>query len=368
MRGGAAVHVDDADLAVVAALVLLQQAVQGHRCGRPVVEVGEREALVGDVGVGLGGDRADLGDRRRHHRPHGQELRGHGHPPRLAVVGPGHDREGHAAEPSVRRTADRPRSPRPAVPRVLARVVRSNVNDPMQRGLGGHARRSADRRRRLPRPERRDPGGGPQGRHASRLRVRRVPRRLAGTARGRDDAAGHQAVPGDPAPRRHHPRLLAHQPVQDRRRRRADPGEPRRGRGRRAGRHRRRGHPRGRHQAGRPGRQRGRRPEDHRQRPVRHRLHVRLRHRRQHRHRGDRPAAHHRRVPPPGAGGGGDGPARRLDRPARRHRRRCQRGADPGAAVRHRGRLRPRRGAVPDPATRRSSWSPRARCRSRAAT
>ena len=45
-----------------------------------------------------------------------------------------------------------------------------------------------------------------------------------------------------------------------------------------------------------------RRPQDHRQRPVRHRLHLRLRHRGQHRHRGHRPAAHHRRVPHAGAG------------------------------------------------------------------
>ena len=79
-------------------------------------------------------------------------------------------------------------------------------------------------------------------------------------------------------------------------------------------------------------------PEDHRQRPVRHRLHLRLRHRGQHRDRGDRPAAHHRRVAPPGARRRGDGPARRLDRPARRHRRRRQHRADPRAALRHRRR------------------------------
>ncbi len=48
------------------------------------------------------------------------------------------------------------------------------------------------------------------------------------------------------------------------------------------------------------------------------RLHVRLRHRREHRHGGDRPAAHHRREPPPGADRRGDGQARRLDRAARR--------------------------------------------------
>ena len=39
---------------------------------------------------------------------------------------------------------------------------------------------------------------------------------------------GIPSVPRHPAARRHHPRLLAHQPVQDRRRRRADQGQPRR--------------------------------------------------------------------------------------------------------------------------------------------
>ena len=57
--GRAAVDVDDADLAVVAPVVLLEQPLQGDRRGRALVEVGEGQALVGDVGVGLGGDRAD---------------------------------------------------------------------------------------------------------------------------------------------------------------------------------------------------------------------------------------------------------------------------------------------------------------------
>ena len=77
-------------------------------------------------------------------------------------------------------------------------------------------------------------------------------------------------------------------------------------------------------------------PEDHRQRPGRDRLHVRLRHRGEHRDGGDRPAAHHRRVPPPGARRRGDGPARRLDRAARRPGRRRERHPDPRAAVRRR--------------------------------
>ncbi len=52
-----------------------------------------------------------------------------------------------------------------------------------------HANRCADRRRRLPRPERGDPGRRPQGRRDLRPRVRRLPRRLARPARGPDHAA-----------------------------------------------------------------------------------------------------------------------------------------------------------------------------------
>ena len=100
VRGGAAVDVDDADLAVVAALVVLEQPLQRDRGGRAVVEVGERLALVGDVGVGLGGDRADAGHRGRYGGADGEELGGHGHPPRLSVGGPGHDRERHGRDPS----------------------------------------------------------------------------------------------------------------------------------------------------------------------------------------------------------------------------------------------------------------------------
>ena len=60
----AAVDVDDADLAVVAAIVLLEQPVERDRRRRALVEVGKRKSLVGDVGVGLGGDRADHRRRR----------------------------------------------------------------------------------------------------------------------------------------------------------------------------------------------------------------------------------------------------------------------------------------------------------------
>ena len=57
---------------------------------------------------------------------------------------------------------------------------------------------------------------------------------------------------GHPAARRHDPRLLAHQPVQDRRRRRGDQEEHGRAGRRRAHRDRRRGHPRRRDEADRP--------------------------------------------------------------------------------------------------------------------
>ena len=133
-----------------------------------------------------------------------------------------------------------------------------------------------------------------------RPRVRRLPRRLEGPARGPDDAARHRRGPRHPAARRHDPRA----------RRRTNPfkveggveqikanlatlgvdaliaigGEDTLGVATKLA---------------RPRRQRRRRAEDHRQRPRRDRLHLRLRHRRQHRDRGDRPAAHHRRVAPP---------------------------------------------------------------------
>ena len=169
-----------------------------------------------------------------------------------------------------------------------------------------------------------------------------------------------QAVRGHPAARRHDPRLVADQPVQDRRRRRAHRGEPHGARHRRADRHRRRGHPRRRDPAARARRAGRRRAQDDRQRPQRHRLHVRLRHRGQHRDGGDRPAAHDGRVPPPRADRGGHGPARRLDRAARGHGRRRQRHPHPRGAVRHRAGLRRTSSPGSRPTTRRSSSSPRA--------
>ena len=110
---------------------------------------------------------------------------------------------------------------------------------------------------------------------------------------------------------------------------------------RRARRDRRRGHARRRGAALRGARVPGRRrAEDDRQRPLRHRLHVRLRHGRDDRHRGDRPPAHDRRVAQPRDGRRGDGTPHRLDRRHERHRRRRRRHPDPGAADHGRGGLR----------------------------
>ena len=125
-------------------------------------------------------------------------------------------------------------------------------------------------------------------------------------------------MPRHPAPRRHDPRLVAHQPVQDRRRGRAPARPASSGLGIDAliaiGGEDTLGVAAKLHRARR---ERRRRAEDHRQRPVGHRAHLRLRHRGADRHRGHRPAAHHRRVAPPGDGRRGHGPPRRPDRPAR---------------------------------------------------
>ena len=68
--------------------------------GGAVVEVGEGQALVGDVGVGLGGDGADPGDRRRDGRADGQELGGDGDAPRLVRRRSGPRSRRSCADPS----------------------------------------------------------------------------------------------------------------------------------------------------------------------------------------------------------------------------------------------------------------------------
>ena len=97
---------------------------------------------------------------------------------------------------------------------------------------------------------------------------------------------------------------------------------------------RRRGDRRRRHAAHRPAPRRGRLPggrgpQDHRQRHRRHRLHLRLRHRRADRHRRHRPPGDHRRGAQPGHPRGGHGPHPRLDRHLRRPRRRRRRHPHP---------------------------------------
>ena len=146
-------------------------------------------------------------------------------------------------------------------------------------------------------------------------------------------------------------------------------GQPRARRRRRPDRDRRRGHARRRDPAARGGGRRRRRAEDDRQRPRRHRLHLRLRHRGQHRDGLDRPPAHHGREPQAHADRRGHGPPRRLDRRPRRPRRRRQRDPHPRAAIRPRRACAPTSRPASRASTRRSSSSrrapsPRAGCRS----
>ena len=116
------------------------------------------------------------------------------------------------------------------------------------------------------------------------------------------------------------------------------------------------------------GDQRRRRSQDDRQRPQRHRLHLRVQHRRADLHRRDRPAPHDRRVAQPRDRPRGDGPARGMDRHATR--------GSPGGPTRSSSRSGPststrcastsRHRHKHGPARSRSSSSPRARRRSRA--
>ena len=176
VRGGAAVDVDDADLPLVAALVLLEQPVQRHRRGRAVVEVRQGQALVGDVGVRLGRDRADSGDRGRYGGPDGEELRRHGHPPGLSVGGPGHDREGHGphdSEPETTAAADTrlpstavevPRSTGAPSARLPVRRPPPAVRHRDRHRRGRQRRVHADLDALLPRRHRPDPGAGRRAR------------------------------------------------------------------------------------------------------------------------------------------------------------------------------------------------------------
>ena len=131
------------------------------------------------------------------------------------------------------------------------------------------ASRCSHRRRRLSRPQRGHPRDRAQGRSTSTATRCRLPRRLARAARERIRASSRRVDARHPAPRRHHPRHLPHQPLQARRRRRPDAARHRVAGPRRPDRDRRRGHARGRRQAAAERPADRRRAEDHRQRPRR---------------------------------------------------------------------------------------------------
>ena len=108
------------------------------------------------------------------------------------------------------------------------------------------------------------------------------------------------------------------------------------------------------------GHQRRGRAEDDRQRPAGDRLLVRLRHRRQHRHRRHGPAAHHRRLAPALHGRRGHGPPRRAGSPCTPAWPRARtRSASPRCRCRSRTSPRSSPGRT-IAAGRRSSSSPRA--------
>ena len=175
--------------------------------------------------------------------------------------------------------------------------------------------RNAHRRGRLPRPQCRHPRRGP-ALVLARERRGRDPRGLARARRRQVRAARATRDLRAAAPRRHRARHLTHEPVQDRGRRRGRARELPAGGPRRARRDRRRRHPGSRRAIERRARLPGRGcAEDDRQRPLRDRLHLRLRHRGLHLHRGDRPAPHHRRVAQPRDGRRGDGPSHRAGSP-----------------------------------------------------
>ena len=136
---------------------------------------------------------------------------------------------------------------------------RRAAEDRARTNVGGSiAHRHAHRRGRLSGPERGDPRRRPQGRRAVRPRDHRLPPRLARADRGRVDAAPDGVDARAAAARRHDPRHVAHESLQDRRRTGAGEGDARARRRRRGHRDRRRGHARRRAQARPRGRARRR--------------------------------------------------------------------------------------------------------------
>ena len=120
-----------------------------------------------------------------------------------------HDERGHARGPCVDREDAHALLTTRGAPEGWTRIAAFTVSCDRSKSASSahrpqltrrsHARRSAHRWRRLPRPERRDPGRRPQGRQGVRLRVRRLPRRLEGPPRGADQRARHPAGARHPA-------------------------------------------------------------------------------------------------------------------------------------------------------------------------
>ena len=118
--------------------------------------------------------------------------------------------------------------PEPRARRSASPAARRKAGPGRLRFHSAHAHRRPHRRRRLPRTQRGDPRHRPQGHQPARPRVRRLPPRLGGRAREQRGRAHEREHARDPASRRHDPRLLAHQPVQGRGRRRPGARDDRR--------------------------------------------------------------------------------------------------------------------------------------------
>ena len=150
--------------------------------------------------------------------------------------------------------------------RAHRRAARRRAAAGIVRAHGAH--RGADRRGRLPRPQRGDPRRRPQGRQRARARDHRLPLRLGGRARRRGGRADGRVDERDPPARRHDPRDVADEPLQGGRRPPSSVQRDARGaRDRRPHPDRRRGHARRRAAARRRGHPGRRRAEDDRQRP-----------------------------------------------------------------------------------------------------
>lgn len=87
--------VNHADLSMVTARVIFDEALDGGTRGGALVKEAEADAFPSDIGIGLGGERADTGDGRRNCRTNSQEFAGDSDSPGVAVSGSSDNREGH---------------------------------------------------------------------------------------------------------------------------------------------------------------------------------------------------------------------------------------------------------------------------------